>query len=337
MTLAFKQAARVSSTAVRARCGLAALTVGMSICAAALPAYAAYPEPGTPIRLVVGFPPGGGADVLARAAAAGLSKALKANVIVENRPGASGIIATDYVVRARPDGYTLYVGTPGSLTILPNLQKVPYDPATGLTPVSVLVTMPNVLVSSPKSGINSAADLIARAKAGKDVTYASGGNGTIGQMAAEQFNMLAGIKMRHIPYKGTTPALTDVVSGLVDVTFSDPSVRTLTEGSKLKAIGVTTAGASGEFPGVPPIGKSVPGYELTNWYGVLAPGGTPKNVVDTLNHALVAVMKEPDVIKVLTASGMTATSSTPAEFGALMDRERVKWTDLIKQAHITLD
>lgn len=337
MTLAFKQAARVSSTAARARRGFAALTVGMSIATAALPAHAAYPEPGTPIRLVVGFPPGGGADVLARAAAVGMSKALNANVIVENRPGASGIIATDYVVRAQPDGYTLYIGTPGSLTILPNLQKVPYDPATGLTPVSVLVTMPNVLVSSPNSGINSAADLIARAKSGKDITYASGGNGTIGQMAAEQFNMLAGIKMRHIPYKGTTPALTDVVSGLIDVTFSDPSVRTLTEGGKLKALGVTTAAPSNEFPGAPPIGKSIPGYELTNWYGVLAPGGTPKAVVDTLNRAFASVMKEPAVIKVLAASGMTATSSTPAEFGALMNKERVKWADLIQKSHITLD
>ncbi|MFC4275095.1 Bug family tripartite tricarboxylate transporter substrate binding protein [Achromobacter aloeverae] len=321
----------------RARRGLAALAVALGACAATLPAHAAYPEAGTPIRLVVGFPPGGGADVLARAAAVGMSKALNTNVIVENRPGASGIIATDYVARAAPDGYTLYLGTPGSLTILPFLQKVPYDPATALAPVSVLVTMPNILVTNPASGINSVADLIARAKSGKDVTYASGGNGTIGQMAAEQFNMLAGIKMRHIPYKGTTPALTDVVSGLVDVTFSDPSVRTLTEGGKLKALAVTTAGPSGEFPGVPPIGATVPGYELANWYGVLAPGATPKAVIDTLNHAFAGVMKEPDVIKVLASSGMTATSSTPAQFGELMARERIKWSDLIKKAHISLD
>ena len=300
-------------------------------------AQAAYPESGTPVRIVVGFPPGGGADVLARAAALGVSKALNANVIVENRPGASGIIATDYVARAKPDGYTLYIATPGSLTILPSLQKVPYNPAKDFTPISLLVTMPNVLVTSPKSGINSIADLIARAKS-KDVTYASGGNGTIGQMAAEQFNMMAGVHMRHIPYKGTTPALTDVASGLVEVTFSDPSVKSLVQGGKLKALGVTTVAASDEFPGAPPIGQAgVPGYELTNWYGVIAPAGVPHDIVETLNRAFAQAMANPDIIKQLAASGMTATSDTPAQFGELMTKERAKWADLVKKANITLD
>lgn len=323
----------------RMRRGLAALGAGAALLAAlaAVPAHAAYPQSCASVRLIVGFPPGGGADVLARAAAAGMSKALQANVIVENRPGASGIIATDQVARSKPDGCILYLGTPGSLTILPNLQKVPYDPAQDLAPVSVLVNMPNVLVTSPNSGIDDIAGLIARAKSGKDVMYASGGNGTIGQMAAEQFNMMTGIKMRHIPYKGTTPALTDVMSGLIDVTFSDPSVRTMTEGGKLKALGVTTASASKEFPGAPPIGQAVPGYELVNWYGVLAPAGTPQPVIDTLNQAFAKVMKEEAVIKVLAASGMTATSSTPAQFGELMDGERAKWADLIKKANISLD
>lgn len=320
------------------RRGAVSLAILSGLVAAPPAALAAFPEAGTPIRLIVGFPPGGGADVLARAAAAGMSKALHANVIVENRTGASGIIATDYVARAKPDGYTLYVATPGSLTILPNLQSVPYDPATAFAPVSVLVTMPNVLVTSPGSGINSIADLIARAKSGKDVTYASGGNGTIGQMAAEQFNMLAGIKMRHIPYKGTTPALADVVSGLIDVTFSDPSVRSLVQGGKLTALGVTTTTPSSEFAGVAPIAQAgIPGYELTNWYGVLAPAGTPADVIATLNGALARTMQEPDIIRTLAASGMTATSSTPAQFSALMDKERAKWADLIHKAGIKLD
>ncbi|ARP80700.1 hypothetical protein CAL12_07505 [Bordetella genomosp. 8] len=309
-----------------------------ALCAAAISsAQAAFPDPAVPVRIVVGFPPGGGADVLARAAALGVSKALNTNVMVENRPGASGIIATDYVARAKPDGYTLYIATPGSLTILPSLQKVPYNPAKDFTPISLLVTMPNVLVTSPNSGINSIKDLIARAKTGKDVTYASGGNGTIGQMAAEQFNMMAGIRMRHIPYKGTTPALTDVASGLVEVTFSDPSVKTLVQGGKLKALGVTTTSASGEFPGAPPIGEAVPGYELTNWYGVIAPAGVPADVVEKLNKAFAQAMANPEIVKQLAASGMTATSDTPAQFGELMTKERAKWADLVKKADIRLD
>ncbi|ANN66082.1 Bug family tripartite tricarboxylate transporter substrate binding protein [Bordetella bronchialis] len=299
-------------------------------------AQAAFPEPGTPIRIVVGFPPGGGADVLARSAALGVSKALNANVMVENRPGASGIIATDYVSRAKPDGYTLYIATPGSLTILPSLQKVPYDPARDFTPISLLVTMPNVLVTSPNSGIDSIQDLIARARS-KDVTYASGGNGTIGQMAAEQFNMMAGVHMRHIPYKGTTPALTDVAGGLVEVTFSDPSVKSLVQSGKLKALGVTTVTPSAEFPDAPPIGKAVPGYELTNWYGVIAPAGVPDDVVEKLNRAFAQAMANPDIVKQLATSGMTATSGTPAQFGELMSKERGKWADLVKKAGIRLD
>lgn len=300
-------------------------------------AQAAFPEPGVPVRIVVGFPPGGGADVLARAAAMGVSKALNANVVVENRPGASGIIATDYVARAKPDGHTIYIATPGSLTILPNLQKVPYDPAKDFAPISLLVTMPNVLVTSPKSGIDSVADLIALAKSGKDVTYASGGNGTIGQMAAEQFNLLAGLSMRHIPYKGTTPALTDVASGLIEITFSDPSVKSLVDSGKLKALGVTSATASPEFPGAPPIAQSVAGYELMNWYGVIAPAGTPEAVIQTLNRAFAQAMTEPNVVRQLATLGMTATSNPPAEFGALMDKERAKWADLIEKADIRLE
>jgi tripartite-type tricarboxylate transporter receptor subunit TctC len=321
------QAKRIAALGAAALCALFAAT-----------AQAAYPDPGTPIRIVVGFPPGGGADVLARAAALGVSKALNANVVVENRPGASGIIATDYVARAKPDGYTLYIATPGSLTILPSLQKVPYNPAKDFTPISLLVTMPNVLVTSPNSGINSIKDLIARAKSGKDVTYASGGNGTIGQMAAEQFNMLAGVHMRHIPYKGTTPALTDVAGGLVEVTFSDPSVKTLVQSGKLKALGVTTTVPSDEFPGAPPIGQAgVPGYELTNWYGVIAPAGVPRDIVETLNRAFAQAMANPDIVKQLATSGMTATSDTPAQFGELMTKERAKWADLVKKADIRLD
>lgn len=308
--------------------------------AAATPALAVastFPEPDRPIDLIVGFPPGGGADVLARTVAPRLAAELNAKIIVENKPGASGIIATAYTSHAKNDGYTLYLATPGSLTILPNLQKVPYDPA-NFSAISLLVTMPNVLVTGTKSRIHSVRDLISLAKS-TDVTYASGGNGTIGQMAGEQFNMLANIHMRHIPYRGTTPALTDVAGGLVDVTFSDPSTKSLVDGGKLRALAVTSKKRSSQFPGVPTIAEAgLPEYELLNWYGVIGPANLPPAVVKRVNAAFVKIMAEPAVVKQLAAQGgMDATSSTPEEFARLMQLERTKWKALIEKAHISLN
>jgi len=166
-------------------------------------AHAAWPDPSKPIRVVVGFPPGGGADALARAIAPALSDQLKANVIIDNRPGAGGLIATDLVAKAAPDGYTLYIATPGSFTIWPNLRKLAYDPQKDFAPVSVLVTMPNVLVTGADTPYKDVQGLLAAVKsANGKFSYASGGNGTIGQIAAEQFKMLAGVQMQHVPYKG---------------------------------------------------------------------------------------------------------------------------------------
>ncbi|TCU95967.1 tripartite-type tricarboxylate transporter receptor subunit TctC [Paracandidimonas soli] len=293
--------------------------------------------PSKPINLIVGFPPGGGADVLARTVAPKLEKALGTPIVVENRPGASGVIATAATARANSDGYTLYVATPGSLTMLPSMQETPYDPAE-FTAVSLMVTMPNVLVTSAKSEINSVEDLIRKASSG-DVNYASGGNGTIGQMAGELFNMLAGVKMRHIPYRGTSPALVDVASGISDVIFSDPSTKALISGGKLKALAVTSLTPSPDFPGVPTLDEAgVKGFEVVNWYGMIGPKGMPEAVVAKLNAALVKIMADEDVVKALAAQGgMTATSSTPEEFAKLMASERAKWADLIKKANIKLE
>ena len=299
---------------------------------------AASNYPNKPISLVVGFPPGGGADVLARTIAPRLADALGQPVVVENKPGASGIIATGATARAPADGYHLYLATPGSLTILPNLQEVPYDPAK-FSAISLLVTMPNVLVTGPNSGIESVKDLITKTKASdKGLAYASGGNGTIGQMAGEQFNMLAGIKMMHVPYRGTTPALTDVMSGVVPATFSDPSAKNLVQGGKLRALAVTDTKRSPLFPDVPTMEEAgVPGYKLLNWYGLIGPEGMPADVVKRLNEVLTKIMAEPAIIEKLgNTGGMSATSSSPQEFADLMTSERTKWVDLIQKANISL-
>lgn len=295
---------------------------------------AAENYPSKPISLIVGFPPGGGADVLARTIAPRLEKQLGATIVVENKPGASGIIATQETARKPADGYHLYLATPGSLTILPNMQKVSYDPSE-FTAISVLVTMPSVLVTSAQSKLKNAEDVIAYAKTGK-MTYASGGNGTIGQMAGEQFNMLAGVKMQHIPYRGTSPALVDVAGGTVDITFSDPSVKSLIDGGKLRALAVTSLASSAEFPGVPTLDSSgLKGFEVVNWYGLLGPEGMSADIVERLNKALVNVMKDPEVIMALAKQGgMTATSSTPEAFTELMENERRKWGVLIEKAGI---
>lgn len=294
-----------------------------------------FPE--RPINLIVGFPPGGGADVLARTIAPKLEKQLGAQIIVENRPGASGIIATAATARAKNDGYTLYIATPGSLTMLPHMQETSYDPAE-FTAISLLVTMPNVLVISAKSEINNVEELVQKAASG-DMNYASGGNGTIGQMAGELFNMLAHTRLRHIPYRGTSPALVDVMSGISDVTFSDPSTKSLVDGGKLKALAVTSLDRSPSFPGVPTMEEAgIKGYEVVNWYGMIGPKNMPVSVVTKLNKALVQVMADKDVIESLSAQGgMVATSSTPDAFAKLMSNERTKWGDLIKKANIKLE
>jgi len=306
---------------------------------APIAANAAWPDTSKPIRVVVGFPPGGGADALARAIAPALSDQLKANVIIDNRPGAGGLIATDLVAKSAPDGYTLYVATPGSFTIWPNLRKLPYDAQKDFAPISVLVTMPNVLVTSADAPYKDMSGMLAAVRgANGKFSYASGGNGTIGQIAAEQFKMLTGLQMQHVPYKGTTPALTDVIGGVVPITFSDPSAKPLIASGKLRALAVTTATRSPQFPGVPTVAESgVPGYEVTNWYGLVAPAGTPADVIAQLNKALVKVMAEPEIRQRLAVSGMDATSDSPQQFAKLLATERAKWGDLIRKAGIQGD
>ncbi|OZI46439.1 tripartite tricarboxylate transporter substrate binding protein [Bordetella genomosp. 4] len=324
-----------SLVTITGRMMLAATIVSTALTAVAPAAQAAgFPAEGRPVRIVVGFPPGGGADVLARSVAPGLAAKLSANVIVENRPGAGGLTATEYVAKSAPDGYTLYIATPGSFTIWPNLRKLNYDPSKDFAPISTLVTMPNLLVVSPNTPYKTVQDLVdAAKKPDAQINYASGGVATIGQIAGEQFKMMAGLKMMHVPYKGTTPALTDVMAGLVPLTFCDPTAKGMIDSGKLRLLAVTTSKRSPLFPDTPTMAEAgVPGYDLMNWYGIVAPAGTPAPIIKQLNEALVEAMAQPEVRDRLAAAGMEATSSTPQGFGQLMATERAKWGKLVQQA-----
>ncbi|CAM4058298.1 tripartite tricarboxylate transporter substrate binding protein [Bordetella muralis] len=324
-----------SLVTITGRMMLAATIVSTAFAAVAPSVQAAgFPAEGRPVRIVVGFPPGGGADVLARSVAPGLAAKLSANVIVENRPGAGGLTATEYVAKSAPDGYTLYIATPGSFTIWPNMRKLNYDPSKDFAPISTLVTMPNLLVVSPNTPYKTVQDLIdAAKKTDAQINYASGGVATIGQIAGEQFKMMAGLKMMHVPYKGTTPALTDVMAGLVPLTFCDPTAKGMIDSGKLRLLAVTTSKRSPLFPQTPTMAEAgVPGYDLMNWYGIVAPAGTPAPIIKQLNEALVEVMAQSDVRDRLAAGGMEATSSTPDGFGQLMATERAKWGKLVQQA-----
>lgn len=333
-------------TASRTRRLFIAKSLACAAAASALAATASFPlaaraqgwpDASKPIRIVVGFPPGGGADALARAISAPLARELDGAVIVENRPGAGGLTATEYVAKSPADGYTLYIATPGSFTIWPSLRKLNYDPATDFAPVSNLVNMPNLLVTGVNTPYKSVGDLIKAAKVpGSHINYGSGGIGTIGQIAAEELNQLAGVHLAHVPYKGTAPLVTDLVGGVVPVTFADPSAKSLVDAGKLRLLAVTSARRSRLFPNTPTMAESgVPGYELSNWYGLVAPAKTPPEVVNRLNAALRKVMAREEVRHTLEISGMEATSTTPQEFEQHIAGERRRWAALVTKAGIT--
>jgi tripartite-type tricarboxylate transporter receptor subunit TctC len=295
-----------------------------------------WPDASRPVRIVVGFPPGGGADVLGRAISQPLAKEIGGTVIVDNRPGAGGLTATEAVAHSQPDGYTLYIATPGSFTIWPTLRKLNYDPAKDFAMISNLVTMPNLLVTTANSPYKDVAGLVAAAKApGANINYGSGGVGTIGQIAAEQLNELAGVNLKHVPYKGTAPLITDLVGGVVPITFSDPSAKSLVDAGKLRLLAVTSAKRSRLFPDTPTMDESgVKGYDLSNWYGLVAPAGTPPEVVNKLNAAIRKVMAQTEVRQTLEKAGMEAVSTSPQEFSDHIAGERRKWAALIAKTGI---
>jgi tripartite-type tricarboxylate transporter receptor subunit TctC len=308
--------------------------------AAAAPASAQSPST-KPIRLICPFPPAGAVDIASRAIASELSRILGQTVTVDNRPGAGGNIGGTEAARSAPDGHTLLMTTSGINAINPALYaKMPFDPIKDLVPVVALVSLSNVLAVHPSVKANSVADLIAMAKAepGK-LTYASSGNGTSIHMSGEMFKYLAKVDILHIPYKGSAPAMTDLLGGQVMMMFDNiPSALPHIKAGKLRALAVTGARRDPLLPDVPTVAEAgVPGYESGVWFGLAVPAGTPKEEIARLNEAAVKGTKSPEFIKRMTELGYTIIGSTPEQMAEMNAAETARWGPIVKASGARVD
>lgn len=316
------------------RTALAAL----SLVAAA--ASAAQDWPTKPITLVVPYPPGGPTDIVARVVAQGLGDELKQTIIVDNRSGAGGNIGADMVAKSTPDGYTLLLATTAHAINMSLFKNLNYDTRKSFAPVSLLTSGPLVIVTRPDLPASNVRELIALAKStpGK-LTFASSGNGQSTHLAAELFGAMAGVRMVHVPYRGSAPALTDVMGGQADIMFDTMlSSMPYVNGGKLKALAVTGAARSPAAPNVPTVAEAgLPGYEATAWNGLLAPAGTPASVVDRLNGALQKVLGRADIQQKFAAQGFAPAWKTPADTARFLDVEVDKWAGVVKTSGATVN
>jgi tripartite-type tricarboxylate transporter receptor subunit TctC len=309
---------------------VAALALGV----VAVSAHAQYPN--KPITTVVGFEPGGGTDTTARIIAPALGELLGQQVVVENRSGAGGDIAVDYVAKQTPDGYSLVLANVGALAVNPHILKTPYDPLKDLQPISMAVVFPNVLVVQPSLPIKSVKDYVAYAKQKPGVTYASSGIGGAGHLAGELLRMMAKIDITHVPYKGGGPAMQGFLGGQVDSFFATPiSTASQMKSGKARAIATTGAKRDPLMPDVPTVAESgYPGYEALNWYGYLAPAKTPREVIERLHRDIAKALAAPKVVEGLRKTGVEPVAMTPDEFGRYIKREYDTWGKVVKEAGI---
>jgi tripartite-type tricarboxylate transporter receptor subunit TctC len=319
-----------------------AAVAGITAIALAHPAGAQAPAyPTKPIRLVVPFPPGGATDILARAVAQKLTEAWGQSVVVDNRPGAGGNIGSELVAKAAPDGYTLEMGTVGTHAINASLYaKMPYDHVKDFAPVILVAAVPNVLVVNPAVPVNSVQELIAYAKAnpGK-LNFASSGSGTSIHLSGELFKVMAGVQMTHVPYKGSAPALQDLLGGQVQLMFDNlpPSLPQIKAG-KLRALGVTSTARSPALPDVPTIAESgLPGFEASSWFGVLAPAGTASTIIAKLNAEIAKWLASPEAKEKLVAIGANGAGGTPEDFARHIQTETAKWAKVVKESGAKVD
>jgi tripartite-type tricarboxylate transporter receptor subunit TctC len=294
--------------------------------------------PAKPVRLFAGYAPGGGVDTGARLVANAMADLWGSSVIVENRPGAAGGIATEIVAKAAADGYTLLLCTVASHAITPARNKnLPYDHIRDFTPISMVGTTPNLLVVHPSLPVKTVGELIARAKAnpGK-LNYGTSGVGASPHLSVELLMLMTGIQMVHVPYKGAAPALADAIGGQIQVMIGNMAGGPLgaAKSGKVHPLGVTSAKRSPQLPDVPSIGESVPGYDVVSWYGICAPGGLPGALLTKLNADLVKVLQTPDLQRRLADQGIDAVSSTPSEFVAYIRSETAKWAKVVRDANI---
>ena len=322
------------------------LAAGASLLPAALPAFAQAAWPSKPVRIVVPFAPGGTTDILARAIAPELQQAFGQPFIVDNKPGAGGNVGTDAVAKSAPDGLTLLMGTVGTHAINQALYpKLPFDPLKDFAPVTLVAGVPNVLVMNPAKaeayGIRNVADLIKYAKAnpGK-LNMASSGNGTSIHLSGELFKSMTGTFLLHFPYRGSGPALLDLIGGTMDLMFDNlPSAMPHIKAGKLKALAVTTAQRSAALPDVPTIAEAGPvkGFDASSWFGLLAPAGTPADVVNRIQQECAKALATPAVKERLLSQGAIPGGNTPQAFAAYIATETKKWAAVVKQSGAKVD
>lgn len=300
-------------------------------------ARAAQPYPTKPIRLVIPYPPGGPTDFVGRIVGLKLSQLLGQQVVVDNRPGAGTIIGTEIVVRGTPDGYTVLFGTGGGTFLTPLIvPKVPYDPHRDLAPVAKLVQSPQVLVAHPSVAAKSVGEFVALAKSKPGAfNFASVGTGTSPHLGGELLQSLAGIKLVHVPYKGTAPAMTDLISGQVHVMFTSmPTVLAHVKAGRLRLLGTGGTKRSAVIPDTPTVADTLPGFELVTWYGIFAPARTPAAVISRLNGGIGQALRDPEVSARLGSQGLEPVIMTPEELKRYITNDTSRWARLIKAAGI---
>ena len=316
----------------------------LAACASALAApllgtrASAQAWPTRNLSLIVPFTPGGSTDILARLLGQKLQESLGRSVIVESRPGAGGSIGSDQVAKAAPDGHTLLMGHIGTLAVNPGIYpRLPYDPVRSFAPVSLIARVHNVLVVTPDLPVRSVADLIALARARPGaLNYATGGNGSAAHIATAAFADAAGLNLVHVPYRGTAPAVQDLLGGRIQIMLTGaPVVLPLAQAGQLRALGVSGERRLAAAPEIPTIAEAaLPGFEASQWYGIVSPAGTPEPVVDRLNAAIRAAFADPVVAARLEQEGAEVWTSTPAEFRTLIETEIARWGALIRRAGI---
>lgn len=314
------------------------LIVGLTF-AAFCAAAAAQNYPSKTVRMVVGYPPGGPTDVLARIVSQKLTQSWGQQVIVDNRPGASGMIGAEFTARAAPDGYTLLM-VPVTYAVTPSLfQKMTYDVEKDLAPVAQVAAAPFILVVHPTLPVKTVKDLIAldRRNPGQ-INFASASTGGMPHLAGELFNSMTGTKLVHIPYKGAAPATTDLLSGQVTLMFNNMlSAMPQVKAGRLRAVAVTSSKRSAAVPELPTIAETVPGYEASGWYGAFAPAATSKELIGRLNAEMNRIMKMPDVAQRLAGDGVEAVGTTPEQFGIYLKQEVAKWGKVVKASGAKAD
>jgi len=310
--------------------------LGASLLAFNAAAQSAASYPGRPIRMIVPSAPGSGPDIMARAIGQKITEAFGQQVIIDDKPGAGGIIGSEAAAKSAPDGYTLIMANAGSHAVNASLYaKLPYDPVKDFAPITLVSSAPNILIVHPSLPVKSVKDLIALAKSKPgQLAFGSGGNGSTAHLSGEMFKTMAGIDIVHIPFKGSPGAVLAVIAGQIAMAMPNippalPHVKT----GKLKALAVTTAKRAAAVPGLPTVAESgLPGYEATAWFGVLAPAGTPRDIIDRLNGVIVKSLRAAEMQQRLQADGAEAAGGTPEDFAAVIRRDIAKWAVVVKKS-----